>query len=150
MRINILSNNNEEHCVAITGKITKDDKTWFREVLNHAWLKKIDVSFKQQEKMLTIKLKRYEEGNKAKRKFLRFVIWDNSRPPTKDCLLTIRDIEKCDIYNNDPDTQQMQEVIIGGVAINDNEIYIGSFCQHENAYRITLSVKRINITLEDI
>lgn len=149
MKINLLSSA-DQRCIAITGQISERDKLWFREFSNHAWLKKTDVQFNPYEKVLSIKLRRHEENTKARKKFLKFVIWDNSIPPTQDCLLTIRDIEKCDIENQNPETQKINDVIIGGVLIKDDEIYIGSACRYDNDYSIILKFNKLNIRLEDM
>ena len=152
MKIDLLSSN-QDLCIKIEGKISKDEELWFRSILDHAWLKKVAVTYNQTDKTLVIRLKRHDlKKSKAKKKILGFTIWNNNISPTIQCLLTIRDVEHCDIRDEDPKTPQKQEVIIGGVAFDNdnNEIYIGSFCEHDNAYGITLKVKRINLTFEDI
>ena len=99
---------------------------------------------------MTIRLKRHERENKAKRKFLGGILWNNSVSPTRECLLTIRDIEHCDIRDEEPKKYQKEVTITGGLVFNGQEVYIGSFCGYENAYGVTLKVKGVNITLEDI
>jgi hypothetical protein len=97
-----------------------------------------------------IKLKRYKEKTKARKKFLGLTIWCNTIRPTQESLLTIKDIEECNIRDDDPQNPKRKQVISGGVTVSGNDIYIGSFCDHENPYGISLKVKRINIGLEDI
>lgn len=148
MKIDLLSNNQDLR-ITMEGRITKVEELWFRDILDHAWLKKTDVNYNQTDRTMVIKLIRHDAKDKAKKRFLGFTLWNNSIPPTRHSLLTIRDIEHCDIRDEDPKTPQCREVIIGGVAFDNDEIYIGSFCEHDNAYGITLKVKRINITLTE-
>lgn len=149
MKIDVLSSDQDLH-ITLEGKITKNEEIWFRSMLDHAWLKKRDVTYEQNDSTLLIKLTRHEQTSKARRKFFGLVIWNNAIPPTKQSLLIIRDVEHYDIRDEDPKIPQKQEVILGGVAFNNDEIYIGAFCEHENAYGITIKVKRLDISLEDI
>lgn len=136
--------------VLVVGKLGEIEKLWFDNLLDHAWLKKADVCYNQTERELVIRLERYAGKTKARKKFFGFVVWRNCIAPTQDSLLTIKDIEQCEIKDDEPNNPQREQVITGGLVFNDEEIYIGSFCEHENSYGITLKVKRINITLEDL
>jgi hypothetical protein len=138
--------------VRIIGEISKSEKTQLKNLLDHAWFKKSDVHYDKSERKLVIRMKRHEEKSKGRKRIFGFCVWDNSVPPTKSCVLTIRGIEQCEIQDDDPKNQQRAEVITGGLMLNknDKEIYISSFCEHENPYRITLSVKEFNITLKNI
>lgn len=148
MKFNLLSNESDIS-IEITGKIDRERMEQFSNILDHALLNKIDVEYRQKEGFLILKLKR-NEYEKKKKKFLWFNVWIAGKYPNKNCILTIRDIEKCNISDEDNKTSQKQEVLIGGVYIKENDIYIGSFCERENIYGISLKVKRINITLEDM
>lgn len=119
----------------------------FNRVLDHAWLKKTDLHYNESEKTLIIKLRRHDKKSKAKKKFLRFTIWINTIPPNIESILTIRDIESCNIQDKD---RSSSEVILGGITFDNNEIYIGAFCEYEEPYNIMLKVNKINVTLEDV
>ena len=99
---------------------------------------------------IVIRLQRYAKKTKARKKILGFVIWRNSIPPTIDSILTIKDIEECRIRDDVAGNPKRETVITGGIVINNNEIYIGAFCEHENPYEINVKVKKINVILEDI
>lgn len=149
MRVEILFSK-EDLDITFKGNISKDEELWIRNILDHAVLKKGDVTYDQNNNLLRIKLMRHEKQSKARKKFFGLVIWNTCILPTKPCILTIKDIESCEIRDEDLKTLQYQEVIIGGIAFEDNEIYIGSFCERDNAYGITLKVQRINIILKDM
>lgn len=147
MKFNLLSNESEM-TIQITGKIDKDRLEQFSSIFDHALLNKSDVEYRQKESCLILKLER-NEYEKKKKKFLWFNVWIAGKYPSKKCILTIRDVESCSIRDEDDKTPQRQEVLMGGIYVNDNDIYIGSFCEYENAYGINLKVKRINISLQD-
>jgi len=147
MKINLLSNESDMS-IEIKGKIDQDRLAQFSEILDHALLRKSDVEYRKEEKCLILRLER-NEYEKKKKKFLWFNIWRAGKYPTKKCVLTIRDIEDCNIRDENTGKPQNETVLIGGVYINENEIYIGSFCERENSYSIILKIKRINVTLED-
>lgn len=148
MKVSLLSNGSDMS-IEIKGKIDKDRLAQFSDILDHALLRKSELEYRKEEGYLILRLER-NEYEKKKKKFLWFNIWVGGKYPTKKCILTIRDIEDCNIRDENLKTPQNETVLIGGVYINDNEIYIGSFCERENAYGITLKIKKINIILEDI
>lgn len=152
MKIQFVSDNNEILSIIINIKNNKEKRDWcsrelFRTILDHAWINRQNVSYNSSERILIIKLKRHDDKSKARKKFLGGIWWINTIPPNKQCVLTVRDIEDCKI--RDEVTNKSHEIIIGGIAFDENEIYIGAFCEYEEPYSITLKVKRINITLED-
>lgn len=141
----------EKISVEILGEVTESDKIRLRNLLylDHAWLYKNDVSYNASENILVIKLRRHEAKTKARKKILGFTVWDNRYEPTKTSVLTIKDIESCDIRDEDPENPYRQELITGGLHFSGNEIYFGAFCEHENPYGITVKTRTVNITLED-
>lgn len=147
MKVSLVSNGSDMS-IEIKGKIDKDRLAQFSDILDHALLRKSDVEYRKGEECLILGLER-NEYEKKKKKILWFNIWVAGKYPTKKCILTIRDIENCNIRDENHKTPQNEIVLIGGIHISDNEIYIGSFCEHENAYGITLKIKKINIVLED-
>jgi hypothetical protein len=146
MKISLLSSE-KEMSIEIKGKIEKDRLAEFSEYLDHATLKKSDVNYNKAEGYLILKVER-NDYEKKKKTFLWFNIWVSGKYPTKHCILKVNDVESCDIRDEDIINKE-DTILIGGVHVSDDEIYIGSFCEHENAYGITLKVKRINISLED-
>lgn len=148
MRFNIISDESDLS-IEMKGKIGKDQLEQFSDILDHAALVKSDVKYQQSDNCLTLKLER-NEFEKKKKKFLWFNLWAAGIYPTKKCILIIRDVDICNIRDEDPKTTEKQKVLIGGVHFSDNKIYIGSFCERDNAYGITLKIKRLNITLEDL
>lgn len=147
MRVSLMSNDSDLS-IEIKGKIDKDRLAQFSDILDHALLRKSDVEYRKEEECLILRLER-NEYEKKKKKFLWFNIWLAGKYPTKKCLLTIGDIENCNIRDENFKASQNETVLIGGICINSSEIYIGSFCERENAYGITLKIKKINIILED-
>jgi len=142
----------EKLSVKILDEVTESDKVRLRVLLylDHAWFYKNDVSYNASENILVIKLRRHEVKTKARRKILGFTVWDNRYEPTKTSVLTIKDIESCDIRDDDPENPYRQEVITDGIFFQGSKIlYIGAFCEHENPYEITVKIKTVNITLED-
>jgi hypothetical protein len=142
----------EKLSVKILGEVTESDKSRMRNLLdlNHAWFYKNDVSYNAAENILVIKLRRHEANSKARKKILGFTVcWYNRYAPTKTGVLTIKDVESCDIRDDDPENPYRQEVITGGIHFLESKIYIGAFCEHENPYGITVKTRTVNITLED-
>ena len=133
----------------IVDEIGKNECKMLQNLLDHARFKKSDVNYDKAEAKLVIKLRRHGENSKGRKNIFGVRVWDNKIPPTLDCLLKINDIEHCNIRDDDSQNPQRLEVIVGS-SFNNNDIYIGSFCDHENPYGIKLDVKRINITLEDV
>ncbi len=120
------------------------------DVLDHAVLNKKDVKYTEKGNFLELELQRnlYEEKRKN---FLGFNIWLANRYPTKKCILTIKNIINITVRDEDPDNPDRDHVVIGGISISEkNDIYVGSFCEYENPFGITLKVKSIDITLEDM
>ncbi len=137
--------------IHIQDKISKADYIMLHNVLDHAHFNKNDVFFDSDKNELVIKLKRYQKETKAHKKFLWiFSIWNNRIPPTVPCILKIKDVDNYCINDDDPENPLRQEIITGGLIVFDNNlINIGSFCEHENPYDISIIPKRINITLID-
>ena len=140
----------ELFCRKIVDEIGKTERKMLHSLLDHSRFKKSDVNYDKAKGKLVIKLRRHRENSKGRKRILGLRVWDNRIPPTVDCLLTIKDIEHCNIRDEDPQNPQRLEIISGGLVFSNKEIYIGSFCDHENPYGIELDVKRINITLEDV
>ena len=136
--------------MTIIDELTKTERKMLQDLLDHARFKKSDVNYDKTESKLIIKLRRHSENSKGRKRIFGIRVWDNIVPPTVDCLLTIKDIEHCDIRDGDPQNPQRIEIISGGLAFDNKQIYIGSFCDHENPYGIEIDVKRINIKLEDV
>lgn len=138
--------------LVIQGKINKFDKKHLRDILDHAIFNKSDVCFNSLRREFSLKLQRHSVTRRAKKNFLGLTFWDNSIKPNIPCVLIIKDAETIKIHDEDPDNLQRQEVISGGLIIkdSDNEIFIGSVCQHENPYWIIIKVGSINITIRDI
>ena len=150
MKLKLLSDK-EDISLTIINKITKEEvrcRDILRNILDHAWLNRDDVNYNSSESILTIKLKRHDEISRAKNKFLGFTWWFNAISPNKQCVLTVRDIDSCEIRDDVP--SKHQEIIIGGIAFDGDKVYIGAFCEYEEPYGITLKVKKININLEDL
>ena len=117
------------------------------KLLDHARLKKDDVSYDQSKGTFVIKMKRYN----LLRRLIGHFIWINSIVPQIECVLTIRDIAKCEIWDEDPRNPHRNEVIIGRLIIeNENKIFLGAFCEHENPFHIIINTNRVNMTLEDV
>ncbi len=142
----------EKISVKILGEITESDKARLKNLLDldHALFNKNDVSYDAAENSLVIKLRRHEAKTKARKKILGFTVWYNRYEPTKTSVLTIKDVESCDIRDDDPENPYRQEVLTDGIFFQGSKIlYIGAFCEHENPYEITVKIKTLNITLED-
>jgi hypothetical protein len=141
----------EKISIKILGEVTESDKVRLKNLLDldHARFNKNDVIYDTDKNVLVIKLRRHEAKTKARKKILGFTVWYNRILPTKNSILTIKDVESCDIRDEDPKNPHRQEVLAGGIVFQDDEIYIGAFCEHENPYGITVKTKTVNITLED-
>jgi len=142
----------EKISVKILGEITESDKVRLKNLLDldHARFNKNDVIYDTAKNVLVIKLRRHEAKSKARKKILGIIAcWDNRYEPTKTSVLTIKDIESCDIRDEDPENPYRQEVLTGSLHFQGNEIYFGAFCEHENPYGITVKTRTVNITLED-
>ena len=146
MKITILSSDSELS-LEIKDQLDNYWKDYISYLLDHAVLNKSDVMYQESEGVLTLKLRRNLFEKKRKKLFgLNLLVFDKHN--TQKSILIIKDIENCII--RDEDRFNENEVILGGMSINGNEIYIGSFCEKENSYGITLKVKKLNIILEDI
>jgi len=95
----------EKISVKILGEITESDKVRLKNLLDldHARFNKNDVIYDTAKNVLVIKLRRHEAKSKARKKILGIIAcWDNRYEPTKTSVLTIKDIESCDIRDEDP------------------------------------------------
>ncbi len=141
------------HKIMVSDMITTKERITFQRFTDHAWFNKEDVHYDSIKKVLVVKLKRHSENSKALKQFLRLRIWKNTVPPTINCVLTVKDVDSCIIKDDDP---QNQKVITGGLVVFgtntpfNNTVAMGSFCDRENPYCITIKINKINITLEDI
>lgn len=145
MRIDILSNDTNlifKYQDRSLQEFLKD----FSDTLDHAQFREQDIKFLEQEKTLVINLNRnlYE---KMKRYFLWFKVWCAGKDPVQRSILSIRNIKSFEINGSFKNPQEV--ITIGGININKDKIYISSFCEKESSIEILLTVKGIDITLED-
>jgi len=121
------------------------EKHEFRRILDHAWLKKSDIAYDSSAKEFVVKLKRHGAVMRA----VGSLVWLNWINPKSECVLTIKGVEECKIRDEYPGNPERETVVIGGLILEDDTVYFGSFCDHENPFDVTLRVSSINITLED-
>jgi hypothetical protein len=125
---------------------TPDMIAEFNKKLDHGIIKKTDVVYRNNTLILKISRNLFPA---RKRRFPFPGVWWKGRYPTVESQLTIENVEDYEIRNEDKDPRD-NEVVIGGLSLRGNKIYIGSFCEQDNAYGISVRVSKTSIELKDI
>lgn len=115
----------------------------FAEFLDHALLSKSDVTYRADEKIAIISLNRLIWKEKKGRWF-RTRVGDEKR--TLRCTLTIRDIESLEIHDEHAEVPQTKISLV----LRNREWFIGASCEHGDGYLISIKVRRVDVTLEDV
>lgn len=112
-------------------------------LLDHARLNKTEVEYSPQERRVVIYLNRL--GWREKR-----ILWTRFRigepKESTRCRLIIWDVEQMEVHDEHPERTEVSV----SVEAQEDEIYIGSSCEHGNGFGITLKVKGINFSLDDV
>lgn len=132
--------------IEIVGSENTYNKWLLSKLTDHSWFRKSDIIYDQSNRSAIIKLKRYN----SVMRFIGNLLWINIIPPKIRCVLTIKEVKSCEIRDEDPDNPHREEVISTGLCfLEDNVLFIGSFCERENPYYIRITTRSVNVTLED-
>ena len=123
---------------------TKEELNKLNAKLDHSIFRKGDINFSND----TLFLKLDANVNNEKNSIIK--IWWPKKYRIQPINLIIRSVINWSVRDEDKQKSSQQEVIIGGISICRNEIYIGSFCEHDNQYGISIKVNKIDIELEEL
>jgi hypothetical protein len=126
MEIELLSDNSDS-LIRITEESDYHKQYKFCKLLDHAWVKKINIEYDQAAGTLMAHLRRYNRFWRA----LGTIIWCNAIEPTIHSTFTIREIDHCEIWDDDPHNPHREEVILGRLVMEeDNTLFLGAYCEH--------------------
>lgn len=131
----------------ILGKRDREKLDLLRDALEGAILnKKTGINYAGNGRCLTLQLRRVQHKRK---RFLWFLYTTCSHIYSKPCILTIREILACDIYE-DPRAAAKEEIEIA-IGFSKDQLYIGSGIGHDaDNFCISLKINEIDIALNDL
>ncbi len=134
----------------IIDPIDENKKHYFRYVFDHSWLKKSNFLYYKDENRLNFELRRHGPESKARKRIIGLRVWDNRFTPDIRCNVEIDNVLDCVIRDEDPANPKREEVLIGGVIIDNSEIYLGSYSFHENPFDVTIKIGSLKIRIRDL